>query len=143
MITFRLTLAGLFLSSARTRSGKTSFCPDSATPDTPQVTSTSPVSLGLKLFLDVPGYVTGIQFYKGTDNTGTHVGSVWSSTGAKLASVTFGAETSSGWQQANFSSPVSIAANTMYVISYTAPNGHHAQDQNYSLVFPEFRIAAR
>ncbi len=46
----------------------------------------------------------GIRFYKGVANTGTHMGALWSSTGAKLANVTFSGETASGWQQANFSS---------------------------------------
>ncbi|HST77871.1 MAG TPA: DUF4082 domain-containing protein, partial [Verrucomicrobiae bacterium] len=34
--------------------------------------------------------------------------------------------------QANFSSPVSIAANTAYVISYLAPKGSYADDQSYA-----------
>jgi hypothetical protein len=46
--------------------------------------------------------------------------------------VTFSGETASGWQQANFSSPIGIAANTTYVISYLAPNGSYANDQSYS-----------
>ena len=80
----------------------------------------------------LPDTVTGVRFYKGTRNTGTHVGALWTSTGTKLASVNFSGETASGWQQANFSSPVNITANTTYVISYTAPYGAHAHDQYYS-----------
>jgi hypothetical protein len=57
---------------------------------------------------------------------------LWSGTGTKLAEVTFSGETASGWQQANFSSPVTIAPNTTYVISYLAPNGYYADDQSYS-----------
>ena len=94
--------------------------------------ATKSATLGLKFYSDVPGSVTGVRFYKGASNTGTHVGVLWSSTGTKLATVNFAAETASGWQQANFSSPVSITANTTYVISYTAPNGGHAHDQYYS-----------
>ena len=30
------------------------------------------------------GYITGIRFYKGSGNTGTHVGSLWSKTGTLL-----------------------------------------------------------
>ena len=90
------------------------------------------MTLGLKFYSDVPGSVTGVRFYKGQYNTGKHTGTLWSSTGAKLASVTFTGETASGWQQANFSSPIAIVANTPYIISYTAPNGRHAQDQYYS-----------
>jgi len=73
-----------------------------------------------------------VRFYKGSSNTGTHVGNLWTSDGTNLASVTFTGETASGWQQANFSSPVSIAANTTYVISYLAPKGYYADNQAYS-----------
>lgn len=73
-----------------------------------------------------------MRFYKGRYNTGTHTGALWSSTGTRLASVTFANETTSGWQQANFAAPVAIAANTTYVISYLAPRGGYADDQYYS-----------
>jgi hypothetical protein len=112
--------------------GQTSFWPESATPSLPQVSSTASITLGLKFYSDVSGFVTGVRFYKGPGNTGIHVGALWSSTGTRLATVNFSAETASGWQQANFSSAVSIAANTTYTISYTAPNGGHAHEQYYS-----------
>jgi hypothetical protein len=106
---------------------------NSTIPATTQVTNdTASVTLGLKVYSDVPGSVTGIRFYKGPNNTGTHVGTLWSNTGTKLAEITFSGETASGWQQANFASPVSIAANTTYVVSYLAPKGSYADDQNYS-----------
>jgi hypothetical protein len=109
-----------------------SFWTNSTSPSTTEATNdTASVTLGLKFYADVPGSVTAVRFYKGAHNTGTHVGNLWSSTGTKLASVTFSGETASGWQQANFSSPVSIAANTTYVISYLAPNGYYAIDQYY------------
>ena len=110
-----------------------SFWTTTMVPSTPQVTNDqSSVTLGLKFFSDVPGAVTGLRFYKGSNNTGTHVGALWSSAGAKLASVTFSSETASGWQQATFSSPVNITANTTYVVSYLAPMGSYADQQNYS-----------
>jgi hypothetical protein len=37
----------------------------------------------------------------------------------------------SGWQEAYFSAPVAISANTTYVISYYAPVGRYADDANY------------
>ena len=92
---------------------------------------TAATEVGMKFRSDVAGQVTGIRFYKGTGNTGTHVGHLWSSTGTLLASVTFSGETSTGWQQANFSTPVSVAANTTYVVSYYAPSGHYAVDEAY------------
>jgi hypothetical protein len=72
------------------------------------------------------GYVTGIRFYKATTNTGTHVGNLWTSGGTLLATATFTGESASGWQQVNFSSPVAVTANTTYVASYFAPNGHYS-----------------
>src|SRR5689334_12570253 len=75
----------------------------------------SAVELGVTFRADSNGYITGVRFYKSTGNTGTHVGNLWSSTGSQLATATFTAESASGWQQVNFSSPVAITANTAYV----------------------------
>jgi hypothetical protein len=88
------------------------------------------IELGVKFRADANGLITGIRFYKGAANTGTHVGNLWSSTGTLLASATFTNESSSGWQQVNFSSPVAIAANTTYLASYFTSIGHYAFDQN-------------
>jgi hypothetical protein len=88
----------------------------------------SAVEVGVKFQSDVAGTVTGIRFYKSTQNTGTHVGHLWSSNGTLLGTVTFSGETASGWQQANFSTPVNIQANTTYVASYYAPRGYYSDD---------------
>ena len=85
----------------------------------------------MKFKTDVPGTITGIRFYKGSGNTGTHVGILWSSTGQLLASAIFSGETASGWQQVNFSAPVAITANRVYVASYHTSVGHYSDDQNY------------
>jgi Domain of unknown function (DUF4082)/Bacterial Ig domain/Putative Ig domain len=75
--------------------------------DTPSnVTANDPnaVTLGVKSQASTNGTITGIRFYKGPQNTGTHVGSLWSTSGTRLANATFTNETASGWQQVNFSS---------------------------------------
>jgi hypothetical protein len=77
------------------------------------------------------GEVTGIRFYKSAANTGTHIGTLWSSSGQVLATGTFTNETAIGWQTLTFASPVSISANTTYVVSYWDPNGHYAVDENF------------
>jgi hypothetical protein len=79
----------------------------------------------------VNGYVTGIRFYKGSGNTGTHVANLWTSSGSRIATATFTSETASGWQQVNFSTPVAITANTDYVASYHTNVGHYSHDYNY------------
>jgi hypothetical protein len=89
------------------------------------------VELGVKFRSDVAGTITGIRFYKSAANTGTHIGNLWSTAGAQLATVTFTGETASGWQQMNFGTPVAIQANTVYVASYFAPNGHYSANLDY------------
>jgi hypothetical protein len=105
--------------------------PSTAVPATPAQADNSAVELGVKFRVNQPGYVTGIRFYKGTGNTGTHVGSLWTSGGTKLSSVTFTGETSTGWQEATFGAPVSVNANVTYVASYYAPVGRYALNNNY------------
>jgi len=61
----------------------------------------SSLELGVRFRADSSGYITSIRFYKSAANTGTHVGNLWSSSGALLASATFIGETASGWQQVN------------------------------------------
>jgi hypothetical protein len=92
---------------------------------------TASVELGMKFTADVDGTITAIRFYKGSTNTGTHVGKLWSGSGALLASVTFSAESETGWQQANLTAPVAITANTEYVVSYHASVGGFAFDEGY------------
>lgn len=105
-----------------------SIWPATATPATVTVADTAAVSLGVKFQSDTAGSITGVRFYKGPSNTGTHTGSLWSSTGVRLATATFTGETASGWQQVNFGSPVGITANTTYVASYYAPSGNYSAD---------------
>ncbi len=104
--------------------------PRSATPTLAADPDTAAIELGVKFQADVKGRITGIRFYKSTTNTGTHTGTLWSNTGTKLASATF-TETASGWQQVNFTTPVNIAANTVYVASYHTNKGHYADDTSY------------
>lgn len=100
-----------------------------ANPTTPA--DTSPVELGLKFKSDVAGTITGLRFYKGTTNTGTHVATLWSASGQQLARATFSGETASGWQQVNFATPVKIAANTVYVASYHTNVGQYAHNTGF------------
>src|SRR5262249_17437112 len=52
--------------------------PASATPDVANVQDASAVEVGMKFTADVAGNVTGVRFYKGTSNIGTHIGDLWS-----------------------------------------------------------------
>jgi len=102
-----------------------------AVPGTPAANVSQPTQLGLRFDSNVPGYVTGVRFYKSSKNTGSHTGYLWTATGTLLGSVIFTNESASGWQQANFAAPIAIQPNTMYVISYCALKGHYADDAGY------------
>ena len=80
----------------------------------------------MKFQTDFAGTATGVRFYKASANTGTHVGALWTAGGTLLAQATFSNETASGWQHVLFSSPVTLTADTTYVVSYLAPNGHYS-----------------
>ena len=103
---------------------------DSATPDVVTVADPQSVELGVKFTADVDGQVTGIKFYKGPQNLGAHVGSLWSSDGSLLASAQFVDESSTGWQTVYFSTPVDVTAGTTYVASYRAPSGAYSATSN-------------
>ncbi|WP_460993445.1 DUF4082 domain-containing protein [Sinomonas soli] len=103
----------------------------SSVPATPNVNDANAVEVGMQFTADVSGSVTGIRFYKGSQNTGTHTGHLWTAGGTLLATVTFTGETASGWQTAALATPVAIAANTTYVVSYYAPNGFYSASGNY------------
>ena len=92
---------------------------------------TQSVELGVKFRSDENGYVTGLRFYKGAGNTGTHVGHLWTAGGQQLAEATFTGESASGWQEVTLDTPVMILANTTYVASYHAPAGRYAFEAGY------------
>ncbi len=102
-----------------------------ATPTIASENDANPVEVGVKFRSDVAGEIAGLRFYKGPNNTGTHVGNLWNSTGTLLASATFVNETASGWQEVLFPAPVAIAANTTYVASYHTTVGYYSLDENY------------
>ncbi len=87
--------------------------------------------LGNMFIPTTSGYITGVRFYKGVGDTGTHTGSLWTingnysgtQTGTQLATGTFTGETSSGWQTLTFATPVAVTAGIQYVISYHTTSG--------------------
>ena len=99
---------------------------ESGTPGTADAGDGGSVVLGTKFSSSVAGSITGVRFYKAAANTGSHVGALWSAGGTLLEEVTFTGESGSGWQVATFDTPVDVAADTTYVVSYLAPNGHYS-----------------
>ena len=91
----------------------------------------SAVEVGVRFRSDVAGYISGLRFYKAAGNTGVHVGTLWSNSGTRIASLTFSGESSAGWQEVNIGMPIAISANTTYVVSYHTDTGHYAFDAGY------------
>src|SRR5664279_833304 len=84
---------------------------NTSTPSTVTVNDNSAVELGVRFRSSTTGYITVLRFYKGSSNTGTHTGTLWTNTGTKLSTVTYSGETGSGWQTATLPSPVPVTAN--------------------------------
>ncbi len=99
---------------------------DFSTPATIDVNDNDAIEIGVKFKSDQSGQVTGVRFYKAAANTGTHVGSLWTTGGTLLARATFSSESTSGWQSVAFDTPVNITAGTTYIASYNAPHGHYS-----------------
>ncbi|GAA4167281.1 hypothetical protein GCM10022287_00540 [Gryllotalpicola koreensis] len=99
---------------------------DSTTPDVLEAGDSNSVTLGTRFTPSEDGTVTGVSFYKAAGNTGTHVGSLWNSSGAELAVGTFTNESTSGWQTLTFSSPVSVTAGQSYVVAYRTDSGNYS-----------------
>ncbi len=73
--------------------------------------------LGVKVTVSQPVQLVAFTFYKDAAETGTHIGHLWSSSGALLAQATFQWETPSGWQRQALASPVTLQPGQTYVIS--------------------------
>ena len=138
--TYLLTASGSGSTSAATTvtvtaggSSAITIWPNSTIPANSSSSLGMAIEVGVKFRSDVAGRITGIRFYKGSRNTGTHTGSLWTRDGKLLATGTFSNETATGWQTLTFSSPVAISANTTYIASYHSPTGIIALDWSYFL----------
>ncbi len=113
-------------------SGTFSLWSASTTPAIVTDPDSAPIEVGVKFVPGQAGQITGIRFYKGPQNLGTHVGNLWNATGTQLlGTANFTNETASGWQQVNFANPVTVTAGTTYVASYFAPQGKYSVNENY------------
>jgi hypothetical protein len=87
--------------------------------------------LGVKFRSSQDGLVTALRFYQYPENSGPHVGHLWDFSGNLLGSATFTGGTTPGWQEVALDPPVPVAANTVYVASYSTETGNYAFTGNY------------
>ena len=146
--TYTVTVSGALDSSGNTMASPYTFtfttskafdaggqCPCTIWPDTPPAGAsdspdTSSVNLGVTFTPSSNGTITGVRFYKEPDNTGAHTGTLWTAAGAQLATGTFTNESTQGWEELDFSTPVPVTAGTTYVASYHTTTGHYANTAN-------------
>lgn len=114
-------------------------CPCSIYPftDTPLVTNqynnVAGIELGVKFRPGMNGYISGLRFYKSSNDTGTHTGSLWTTGGTLIGRVTFSNESASGWQEVLFDTAIAVSANTTYIASYHSPTGYYSETNPYFL----------
>ncbi len=105
---------------------------DTAEPANPNFQDAGgPIQLGVRFTSTDNGYITGIRFFKGSQNTGAHTGQLYDLAGSLLASAIFSNETAAGWQTVYFNAPVFITAGQTYVASYHTSSGYYARTANY------------
>ncbi len=93
-----------------------------------------PTEVGTVFWPTVNGKVTAIRFYKESGDTGPHTGNLWDYVSqANLGTVTFSNETASGWQQQTLSTPVTLVANHVYVVSYHTTLRYGATSQYFAV----------
>jgi hypothetical protein len=102
-----------------------------AKPETPVVADAGSVSLGVKFRSAEPGKVSGIRFYRGATSRDGYVVKLFAANGSLLAAAKAWKDTCliPCWEQVNFASPVTIAANATYIAAYYTSNGRYAVDQ--------------
>ena len=96
-------LALLFVPARR--AGPTRSSPTSERPGGDAL-SDRPIEVGMKIRSSQDGYITALRFYKQPNNTGTHIGHLWTAGGQQLAEAAFENETASGWQEQPLPTPV-------------------------------------
>jgi hypothetical protein len=120
-----------FIQSSSASTDAYSFWSNNVIPRALTSTDTNSAEVGLKFYSKTAGQITAIRFYKGAENKGLHSGTIWSKSGADLASVAFENETATGWQEATLKSPITVTPNTTYIVSYHAPLGHYSTNAGY------------
>lgn len=91
---------------------------DAVVPAVPAVNDGVPVTLGTRFSATIDGVLSGLEFYRSPGETGPHTGWLYSTAGDVIAEVTFPDISATGWQYAEFDTPVPIVADTEYVAAY-------------------------
>ena len=127
-----LGLAVALLAGATPASAATESLFSSVTPSRASDPDATAVTVGTKITVKASGRLTGVRFYKGTGNTGTHTGAIFIADGGLSVRGTFTNESASGWQTWKPASAVYVAAGTELVVAVHMPQGRYAVQNQYS-----------
>ena len=125
------TTSNLTFTTASVNAASYSLWTNVAMPTTANAADSRAIEVGVKFKSDIDGFISAIRFYKGSQNTGTHTASLWTTAGVNLAQIVSSGETASGWQQVNLPSPVAVTANATYIASYHTTSGFYSFNSNY------------
>ncbi len=93
------------------------------------------VELGVEFQSSAAGVVTQLRYFRGANDSGdlgVREGHLWSADGTLLASAVFTSDQGAvGWQTATLVSPVAIAADTTYIVSYHSNDASYVDTQGY------------
>lgn len=85
------------------------------------------IEIGMRFIPLVAGQVVGWAVYKALGDAETaRTGTLWTIEGVSLASKASSGDPATGWITKNFDTPVTVGANTTYVISVFSPSGSYA-----------------
>jgi hypothetical protein len=95
-----------------------SVTPNDLTPVVPDASDGASYELGTRMRVSSAAQASKIRFWKAASEANTeHIGSIWDAAGNKLASVIFPATTTSGWQEAALSAPLTLQVGADYIVS--------------------------
>jgi hypothetical protein len=129
---FAAVVVGAFICAGQVSGAQTVTLFGSLVPSTPVESDTAAVTLGVKFWSAQPGTIAGIRFYRGHKASSSgYTAKLFSASGTLVASAKTAKDTCAVpcWEEVNFASPISIAANTTYVAAYYTSNGQYADDQ--------------
>jgi hypothetical protein len=109
---------GVVISAANAETKTYSLLSNSSSSAAKSFTDGQQVELGTKFSTSQAGTVSSLRFLKANGESSVHVLTLWDSSGKKLTQATTKSETKSGWQEVALATPVQVAANSSYVVSY-------------------------
>jgi hypothetical protein len=87
--------------------------------------SSGPMALGMRFRVSTPGSVVAIRYYRGLHDSPARAGALWTASGHRVATVTFGSAWHRGWQIARLARSVALDPGVAYVASYQISAGRY------------------